>query len=83
MDATRDKRQIDEIIRPERFHYFLSLFHDKSLNDPFFNDVFAKCNIFKANFIMLKPPSQAEIMFIANKKLLNIIIHPKYFHPND
>jgi hypothetical protein len=22
-------------------------------------------------------------MFIANKKLLNIIIHSKYFHPND
>jgi hypothetical protein len=62
---------------------FSAFFHDKSLNDPFFSDICAKCNIFKSNFGMLKPPSQAEIMFIANKKLLNIIIHSKYFHPND
>ena len=65
------------------FITFSAFFHDKSLNDPFFCDIFAKCNIFKSNFGMLKPPSQAEIMFIANKKLLNIIIHSKYFHPND
>jgi len=31
------------------FITFSAFFHDKSLNDPFFSDICAKCNIFKSN----------------------------------
>ena len=61
---------------------FSTFILDTSLNDLFFSYISAEWDIFETKFDDLKPPSQADIIFFAKKKLMNIIFQHEDFLPS-
>jgi hypothetical protein len=72
--ANEIRGKLMDSLESKDFISFSTFVHDMSLNDLFFSNISAEWDIFKTQFVKLKPPSQAEITFSATKKLLNTIV---------